>query len=194
MKYYITMLLALFILLTGCNQESSTQLKKEERQAQSQSTELKKKESKEYPNLSNEEKHELVLNFFNNEVNMVKKLEEDALETIASVSGENNIDQGALLTELVNNKIPAYEAAIEPLEGMEPQMKELETVTTQMKLASKVYLDALNLKKAALEKQDVSMAQKANEKLTDYLMIVEDYRFEIEELSERFNIEYRSNI
>lgn len=192
MKYYITIFVALIILLSGCSQETVTKSSKGVQQAEA--TEKKKQEAEPQQSLSKEAKHEIIVNFFNNEVSKVTRLEQSVLQTITSSSGENPGDNGALLSELVQSKIPAYEAELNQIESIKPSVEELETLTEQMKLASQTYLEVLKLQKQTLEKPDQKLIQKYNEKLTAYLMMVEDYHYEIEEIIEEYNIDFRFNI
>lgn len=192
MKHFITIFVALNILLSGCSQETVKESSKGDHKARA--TEKNTQETEPQQSLSKEAKHEMIVNFFNNEVRKVTRLEQSALQAITSGSEENPAGHGALLAELIQSKIPAYEAELKQVESIKPSVEELETLTEQMKLACHTYLEVLKLQKQTLEKPDQKLIQKYNEKLTAYLMLVEDYHYEIEEITEEYNIDFRFNI
>lgn len=196
MKYYMTIFVFLSFILAGCSQETSTQQKEESKEKTQQQVKNAKEEGKKEkkdPELSYEEKREIILNFFQNEVGTATKLEVEALQSITTSSGGIQSSHSIISTETVNQKIPDYEAALTQMKGIEPKIPELERLTEQMLLASEIYYEVLELQKKGIEKQNLSLLQKANEKLTEYLMVVEDYHFEMEELKQKYKLEDVSN-
>lgn len=193
MKFYITILLFLFVFLTGCQSETVS------KDSKNHSSQQKNVAHKEKTNASEaaeemplEEKRQVIMTFFQQDLVDANKMEEEALQSITNTSFEAKSNQ-ALLTELVNQKIPAYEMAVNHLRGLDPKITELKTIQEKMVLANEIYFGALKLQQKAIEAQDVSLFEKSNEKMNQYLMVLEEYHYLVEELSQKYQLELTSS-
>ncbi|NMD71347.1 hypothetical protein HHO41_13665 [Bacillus sp. DNRA2] len=189
MKLYITILLFLFGILTGCQPET---VSKESNDHSSQQKNVVHKEktkvSEAAKEMPLEEKKQVIMTFFQQDLVEANKMEEEALQSITTTSLEA-ISNQALLTELVDQKIPAYEMAVNHLKGLDPKITELKTIKEKMVLANEIYYGALKLQQKAIEAQDVSLFEKSNEKMNQYLMVLEEYHYLVEELSQKYQLE-----
>lgn len=187
MKYYITILLFLSAILSGCAEETSSK-KHAETSSQKQSEQKENDTKEEVPEIPLEEKKQIILTFFQQDIGNVNQMEVEALQTIATTSSET-LNNQVFFTELVNKKIPDYEATISQMKELEPKFAELNSIKEKIVLANEIYFEALKLQQKAIETHDLSLLEKANEKMNQYLMVIEDYHYLVEELSQKYQID-----
>ncbi|WP_147533391.1 hypothetical protein [Bacillus marasmi] len=192
MKYYITIFIFLIIMfLTGCSQDKSTQTKEANTsQTKEAKTEVKNEATvkEEDPEMSFEEKQQRVALFFQQDLGNMDEMEVEALQTITTTSSET-INHEQHLSVLVNQKLPAYESAVSQIKQLKPELSELKAIKGTVLSANEAYFKALQLQKKAIETQDLKFFEQANEKMNQYLRILEDYHFQVEEITQKYQVE-----
>lgn len=176
MKYFLALFMVVGIFLSGCNQFSSG----DSNNKQKNSVELTYKQ-----------KQEIIVRFVNEQSKKISDLEVAAFDSLSSVSGENYTDDETLYKELINTTIPTYEKAVNEAKKVEPEIKELQKTAEIMVLATETFYEALILEKEALEKQDKKLIQQSNLQMKEYQSLIEKYHQELNEISKKYNVEYK---
>lgn len=191
MKYYITISIFLLFILVGCAQNESTQTS-EMKTSYSKQTKTEVSgdavEKEDTPELTFEEKQQMISVFFQQDLGNMDKMQVEALQTITTTSIET-INQEQHLSVLVNQKLPAYENAVSQIKQLNPELSELKDIKETALAANEAYFKALQLQKKAIETQELGLFEKANEKMNLYLRILEDYHFQVEELTKKYQVE-----
>jgi murein tripeptide amidase MpaA len=176
---YLTLLVVLGFLLTGCSMGNASGEKTE-----------KQIESKE---LSTKEKQKVIIDYINKDIKKVSDLETEAYQSLSSVSGENFTDDNTMLAEIDNKALPAYEHAVKEAKNLKPKIKELEAPTQQIVKTTETFLEALRLQKEALEKQDKQLMEEANKKMLEHQSLLEKYHAEMGKLAKKYDVDYEPN-
>ncbi len=179
------------MFLTGCSQDKSTQTKEANTsQTKEAKTEVKNEATvkEEDPEMSFEEKQQRVALFFQQDLGNMDEMEVEALQTITTTSSET-INHEQHLSVLVNQKLPAYESAVSQIKQLKPELSELKAIKGTVLSANEAYFKALQLQKKAIETQDLKFFEQANEKMNQYLRILEDYHFQVEEITQKYQVE-----
>lgn len=106
-----------------------------------------------------------ILSYVNDDLPTIQKLEDEVIGKYASVTGANYTDDKTLYDALTNEIIPLYTEFIDKLEAIKISDKELKSIHESYIDAAKQQHKALTIMVTALEKQDVSLIQEANELL-----------------------------
>lgn len=182
-KLTFTLSVICCILLAGCSYEVTVSKKEGEETGSIDGD----------ATLSKQDKQASILDFINEDIAQVSSFETDAFESYTSVTGENYLNDEIMYEELTTITIPAYERAIEEVEGLEAPFEELEPMLEQIKTACNTFYGALLLQKQALEEQDEEIMNQANEKLMEYSELIGAYHDDMKALSKEFGIDYAPN-
>ncbi|APH03414.1 hypothetical protein [Bacillus weihaiensis] len=167
----LSVIITLFLVLMGCSQESNTEA----------NTEI------------DEEKQQQILDFVNTDINQIASYETKANEILATVSGENFKNDQELYTVLTSQVIPEFEKAMAKAEELEVTVEELEPIKKKVVDALDIYYEALLLEKEALENTDEVLIEQSNEKVEEYMVAMDEYHKEMEEITTKYGIDYQRN-
>lgn len=104
-------------------------------------------------------------NYINSGLSNLKDLEQTALDSYTSVSGDNYTNDSAMYQEMKTVTVPKYTEFYQKLSAMKPKTKEVQDVHSLYVTGAKYQLDAFKQILTALEKQDADLINDANKKL-----------------------------
>jgi hypothetical protein len=130
-----------------------------------------------------------ILNYINEEMKTAQTLEEKAVSAYEGVAGVNYTDDQTMYDALVNEVIPNYKDLISELETVSIESDELKEVHEIYLSGAKLQLSAFETIMEALEKQDASLVEEANQLLEEGRLKIEDYNDNLDELAKEHNVE-----
>jgi hypothetical protein len=130
-----------------------------------------------------------IMNYVNKETTEAAELEGKAIAAYEGVSGANYQDDQIMYDALVNEVIPNYTEFIEELEAVKIETDELKEI-------HEIYLNGADLQLQgfvkvveALEKQDASIVEEANQLLNEGKSMIEDYQKKLDTLAKDHDVE-----
>ncbi|WP_226675393.1 hypothetical protein [Rossellomorea aquimaris] len=185
------------VLLSGCG-DVQISINKDDGSEKVEDTDKKKDSEKvelvsdemDNEKMSDTEKQEAILQFINEDIKKVAEYEVAAIQSLATVSGVNYIDDPTLYKELTTTTIPAYEKALEEAKGIEAGTPELEEMKNRIVTATQTFYDALILEKKAIKGQDEGLIEESNAKVDEYYRLVEAYHADMKVLAEEYDVTY----
>ncbi|MDQ1004469.1 vacuolar-type H+-ATPase subunit I/STV1 [Neobacillus niacini] len=130
-----------------------------------------------------------ILNYLNEEMKTAQTLEEKAVSAYEAVAGVNYTDDQTMYDALVNEVIPNYTDLISELETVSIESEELKEVHKIYLSGAKLQYTAFEKIIEALEKQDASLVEEANQLLNEGRLQIEDYNDKLDELAKEHNVE-----
>ncbi|MEH7490605.1 hypothetical protein [Neobacillus niacini] len=130
-----------------------------------------------------------ILNYINKEMKTAQTLEEKAVSAYEGVAGVNYTDDQTMYDALVNEVIPTYTDLISELETVRIESDELKAVHEIYLAGAKLQFSAFEKIKEAIEKQDASLVEEANQLLEEGRLQIEDYNNKLDELAKEHNVE-----
>lgn len=130
-----------------------------------------------------------ILNYINKELKTAQDLEDKAVAAYEGVAGANYKDDPTMHDALVNKVIPNYTELINELESVSMESDELKEIHEIYLSGAKLQLNAFEKIKEAIEKQDSSMIEEANQLLEEGRLQIEDYNNKLDELAKENNVE-----
>ena len=130
-----------------------------------------------------------ILNYVNKELKAAQELEDKAVSAYEGVAGVNYTDDPTMHDALVNEVIPTYTELIDELEGASIESDELKEIHEIYLSGANLQLSAFEKIKEAIEKQDSSMIEEANQLLEEGRLQIEDYNKKLDELAKENNVE-----
>lgn len=130
-----------------------------------------------------------IMNYVNEETTAAAELESKAIAAYEGVSGANYQDDQIMYDALVNDVIPNYTEFIDELEAVKIETDELKEI-------HEIYLKGADLQHQgfvkvveALEKQDASIVEEANQLLNEGKQLIEDYQKKLDALAKDHDVE-----
>jgi hypothetical protein len=130
-----------------------------------------------------------ILKYINEEMNTAQELEDTAVSAYEGVAGANYKDDQTMYDALVNVVLPNYTDLITELENIPIETDELKEIHNIYLSGAKLQLSAFEKITEALEKQDSSMVDEANQLLEEGRLQIEDYNDKLDELAKEHNVE-----
>jgi hypothetical protein len=130
-----------------------------------------------------------ILNYLNEEMKTAQTLEDKAISSYEGVAGVNYTDDQTMYDALVNEVIPNYTDLISELETVSIESDELKEVHEIYLSGAKLQFSAFEKIIEALEKQDSSLIDEANQLLEEGRLQIEDYNDKLDELAKEHNVE-----
>lgn len=138
----------------------------------------------------NDPVQEDLINYVNEDLPAVAKLEKDAMDAYDSVTGSNYTDDLTTYNTIIEEVIPTYNEFI----------KELEAISVETDAVSKIheqYIDVANLQSSAfvnitdaLEKGDMGLIADANDQLTDARKGMREYQSDLKKLAKDHDVTF----
>ncbi|KMJ56586.1 hypothetical protein AB685_21090 [Bacillus sp. LL01] len=133
-----------------------------------------------------------IINYVNEGLNSLGELEDEAISTFISVTGQNFTDDQTFVDAMTSEVIPKYEQFVEGLEELNPNLEELSEIHD-------VYVEGANLQLESFYKA-VEGGEQGNEQLIDESNklreegseLINEFQVRMEELSEEYNVEYHT--
>lgn len=129
-----------------------------------------------------------LLKYINTSIKELEELESKKISSYDSISGDNYTDDTTMYNEMLEEVIPTTKKLIAAAE-------EVETETREVRELHEIYLEAINVEYSAfctileaLEQQDFNMISDANDKLTKARKGIRDFKSEMKELAEKYDI------
>jgi hypothetical protein len=130
-----------------------------------------------------------IVNYLNEEMKTAQTLEEKAVSAYEGVSGVNYSNDQTMYDALVNEVIPNYTDLLSELETVRIETEELKEVHEIYLSGAKLQYSAFEKIIEALEKQDASLVEEANQLLNEGRLQIEDYNDKLDELAKEHNVE-----
>jgi hypothetical protein len=130
-----------------------------------------------------------ILNYLNKEMKTAQTLEDKAISSYEGVAGVNYTDDQTMYDALVNEVIPNYTDLISELETVSIESDELKEVHEIYLSGAKLQFSAFEKIIEALEKQDSSLIDEANQLLEEGRLQIEDYNDKLDKLAKEHNVE-----
>ena len=134
-----------------------------------------------------------LLDYVNKYLPEVADKEAKALDSYASVQGDNYTDDETMYYTIQNEVIPVYRKFIDELEPISEKLK-----TPEVKALHEKYIEAANtqfnafmLILSALENQDYNQMMEANQKLDKGRKLLREYRTELKKLCAENNVDLK---
>ena len=131
-----------------------------------------------------------LLSYVNTEIPKIAKLEADTISSYENVTGENYKDDMTMYTTLRDEVIPNYRSFVKELESISNNLK-----TPEVQKLHETYIEAANTQYSAffimltaVEKQDYSLVNQANEKLDKGRKLVRQWQIDLKVLTEKNNV------
>ena len=131
-----------------------------------------------------------LLSYVNTEMPKIAKLEADAISSYENVTGGNYKDDMTMYTTLRDEVIPNYRSFVKELESISNNLK-----TPEVQKLHETYIEAANTQYSAffimltaVEKQDYSLVNQANEKLDKGRKLVRQWQIDLKVLTEKNNV------
>ncbi|MFP7300037.1 hypothetical protein [Neobacillus niacini] len=130
-----------------------------------------------------------ILNYINEEMKTAQELEDKAVAAYEGVAGANYKDDQTMYDALVNVVLPNYTDLITELENVSIETDELKEIHDIYLSGANLQLSAFEKIIEALEKQDSSLVDEANQLLEEGRLQIEDYNDKLDELAKENNVE-----
>ncbi|WHY01185.1 hypothetical protein [Neobacillus sp. DY30] len=130
-----------------------------------------------------------ILNYVNEELKTAQTLEDKAVAAYEGVAGANYTDDQTMYDALVNEVIPNYTDLISELESVRIETDELKEIHEIYLSGAKLQFSAFEKIIEAIEKQDASIIEEANQLLEEGRLQIEDYNDKLDELAKEHNVE-----
>ncbi|BAU28922.1 hypothetical protein DFP93_103231 [Aneurinibacillus soli] len=132
-----------------------------------------------------------LVDYINNKLPELAKVETDAVRDYESVSGKNFKNDEIMYNKLQDSVIPKYRDFVGKLEAIKPATKELQAVhEIYIQAANKQYSAFVQMSDA-LEKQDAGLLAQANDKLAEGRKGIRQWQTEIEALAKKNNVTFQ---
>lgn len=128
-------------------------------------------------------------NYIKEELPTVFKLETDAINSYASVSGANYSDDQTMYKTMKETVIPTYKRFVDKLDKINPKTKQVNDAHEIYVTAAKTQLKAFNEILTALENQDVDLITQANTKLSSAKDGIMDFKDKISDLCNEYDVD-----
>lgn len=130
-----------------------------------------------------------ILNYVNEELKTAQSLEDKAVSAYEGVAGVNYTDDQTMYDALVNEVIPTYTDLLSELETVRIETDELKEIHEMYLSGAKLQFSAFEKIIEAIEKQDSSIIDEANQLLEEGRLQIEDYNDKLDELAKEHNVE-----
>ncbi|MUV36435.1 hypothetical protein JNUCC1_00237 [Lentibacillus sp. JNUCC-1] len=137
---------------------------------------------------SSEEQDNLV-SYFNDDIQPLAPQEEEVVAEYESVTGPNFTDDQTLYDALTESIVPKYEDLVKKAEAIEIDDEEIAEVHDIYLTAANNQLEGFHSIVEALEKQDPSMIEGANQVLTEGFQGMQEYQTALQDLADERNVE-----
>lgn len=137
------------------------------------------------------EKQEALLQYLNEDIVELVKIENELIESYSSVTGENYSSDMETYTEFVENTVNLARELNDEAVDLSLNISDDEVLDVHrlyMNYSNK-FLSTISIMISALENQDATQIAEANEKLNEANNLVLDYKRELNKLAEKYNIE-----
>ncbi|MBH0169180.1 hypothetical protein [Fictibacillus sp. 18YEL24] len=129
-----------------------------------------------------------LLNYVNEEMPTIGKEESTIIGKYDNVTGSNYTDDQTLYDALKVEIIPSYNEFIKELEAVEIDTEELRKLHENFIEAANIQASAFLLIVSAIENQDSTMINEANEKLNTARKMMRDYKNDVEKLAKKHDV------
>lgn len=133
-----------------------------------------------------------LINYINVEMDKVADLESTAIEAYASVSGENYQSDSLMYVVISETVVPNYEEFYNTLAGIKPTTDEVATLHQEYVQAAADQLEAFKLILEAIEKQDASIIDQANEDLDEARALLRLWRTDLDSACAKHNVVFET--
>ena len=130
-----------------------------------------------------------ILNYVNEETTAASELEDEAITAYEGVSGANYQDDPTMHDALVNVVIPSYSEFIKELKDVTIETEELKELHEIYLTGAELQLQGFEKIVEALEKQDASIIEEANQLLNEGKENIEDYKNKLDSLATEHDVE-----
>lgn len=131
-----------------------------------------------------------LLNYINN-IKSISHLEKEAITAYQGVAGLNYKNDKEVLATLKSTVIPKYSEFISKLSKIDIKTEEVMNLNKKYIESTKKQLEALNIIADGMEKQDASLINKANLKLNEAKLGIQDYNDKLQALAKEHKIEIK---
>ncbi|MGR9049157.1 hypothetical protein ACQ4XT_11060 [Halobacillus faecis] len=128
--------------------------------------------------------------YVNEDLEPVGKLEAEAITKLESVWGENYTDDATLSSALEEEIIPTYTEAVQELKSIDPEPEELKELHQQYISGAESQLSGFETALEAIKVQDASMIEEANQLVMQGQAEIDDYKQNMQDLSKEHDIDY----
>lgn len=118
----------------------------------------------------------------------IGKEESTIIGKYENVTGSNYTDDQTLYDALKVEILPEYNAFIKELEAVEVDTEELRKLHENFIKAANIQASAFLLIVSAIENQDSTMINEANEKLNTARKMMRDYKNDVEKLAKKHDV------
>ena len=141
--------------------------------------------------IGNSKEQKAIISYINEDNVELAEIEEKLLASYGSVTGDNYVNDEIMYTELTTKTLGLVKdlnaKAVELSDSIRnPEVLEVHKI--YMNYSSK-FLSTINIMIEALEKQDSSLINEANETLNEANNFALDYRTELYKLADKYNVE-----
>ena len=137
---------------------------------------------------ANEQRAQSVVNYTNQGLLNIAELERKALESYASVTGENYTDDETLYKELKENVIPLYSRFLDGLRNINPEEEEIRRVHGIYLYGAELLLDGFKTLMFGIETNNKNIISQANEKIIKGREEVERWKLALFELYKKYGV------
>jgi hypothetical protein len=130
-----------------------------------------------------------ILNYINEELKTAQELEDRAVFAYEGVAGVNYTDDQTMYDALVNEVIPNYTDLVSELQTVSIETDELKEVHEIYLSGAKLQFSAFEKIIEAIEKQDASLIEEANQLLNEGRQQILDYNDKLDELAKEHDVE-----
>lgn len=130
-----------------------------------------------------------ILSYVNDDLPAIAKSEEEIIAKYSNVTGANYTDDATLYDALTNDIIPLYSDFIDKLEAIKISDKELRSIHESYIEAAKQQHKALTIMVTALENQDLTLIEEANELLEKSQKEINAYQVNLQKYAEENDVE-----
>lgn len=134
-----------------------------------------------------------ILNYVNNQLPPLAELEDVSVRAWESVSGDNYIDDETMYDTLEKTILPQYSDFVTKLKAITVETPELQEVHNLYIKGATSQLEAFQTVKKAIEEENDSLIDVANEKLTSGYELIMQMQDKLQKLADDNNVELGEN-
>jgi hypothetical protein len=129
-----------------------------------------------------------LINYINKDMKKAGKLESAAISAYEGVSGANYTDDQTMYDALTKDVIPNYNEFIKELDSVSIESDELKEIHEIYIEGADIQFKAFTIIKQALEEQDATLIQQANDLLADAREHIRDYKNKLDKLAKEHDV------